>query len=124
METLHVKGKKIKQLPGAEDEVKMIGQILHIEPLTGKNASKDEVLSRLNSVSLVHIAAHGRAETGEILLSPNLGSCQRLKKKDFLLTIADVLNAKLNAKLVVLAAVTVGEGRSKLKAWLVLRVPF
>ena len=124
METLRVKGKKIKQLPSPEDEVKMMGQILHIEPLTRENASKDEVLSRLNSVSLVHIAAHGRAETGEILLSPNLGSCQRLKEKDFLLTIADVLNAKLIAKLVVLAAVTVGEGRSKLKAWLLLRVPF
>ena len=89
-----------------------------------KNASKDEVLSRLSSVSLQHIAAHGRAETGEILLSPNLGSCQRPKEKDFLLTMADVLNAKLNAKLVVLAALTVGEGRSKLKAWLVLHVPF
>ena len=116
METLRVKGKKLKQLPSAEDEVKMIGQILHIEPLTRENASKDEVLSRLNSVSLVNVASHGRAETGEILLSPNLGSCQRLKEKDFLLTIADVLNAKLNAKLVVLAAVTMGEGRSKLKA--------
>ena len=124
METVRVKGKKLTQLPGAEDEEKMMGQILQIEPLTDKNASKDEVLRRLNSVSLVHIAAHGRAETGEILLSPNLASCQRPKEKDFLLTIADVLNAKLNAKLVVLAAVTVGEGRSKLKAWLVLHVPF
>ena len=124
MEILRVNGKKLKQLPGDEDEEKMIGQILQIEPLTGKNASKDEVLSRLNSVSLVHIAAHGRAETGEILLSPNLGSCRRPKEKDFLLTIADVLNAKLKVKLVVLAAVTVGEGRSKLKAWLVLHVPF
>ena len=120
--TLRVKGKK--QLPGAEDEEKLMGQILQIEPLTGKNASKGEVLSRLNTVSLVQIAAYGRAETGEILLPPNLGSCRRPKEKDFLLTIADVLNAKLNAKLVVLAAVTVGEGRSKLKAWLVLHVPF
>ena len=82
------------------------------------------MLSRLSSVSLQHIAAHGRAETGEILLSPNLGSCQRPKEKDFLLTMVDVLNAKLNAKLVVLAAGIVGEGRSKLKAWLVLHVPF
>ena len=111
VETVRVKGKKIKQLPGAEDEVKMIGQILHIEPLTGKNASKDEVLSRLNSVSLVHIASHGRAETGEILLSPNLGSCQRPKEKDFLLTMADVLNAKLNAKLVVLSCCHSGRGK-------------
>ena len=99
MENLRVKGKKLKQLPSAEDKVKMMGQILQIEPLTTENASKDEVLSRLNSVSLVNVAAHGRAETGEILLSPNLGSCQRPKEKDFLLTIADVLYAKLNAKL-------------------------
>ena len=76
METLRVKGKKLKQLPSAEDEVNMIGQILHIEPLTRENASKGEVLSRLNSVSLVNVALHGRAETGEILLSPNPGSCQ------------------------------------------------
>ena len=123
MENLRVKGRKLKQLPSAEDEVKMMGQILQIEPLTTENASKDEVLSRLNSVSLVNVAAHGRAETGEILLSPNLGSCQRPKEKDFLLTIADVLYAKLNAKLVVLAAVTVDEGSSKLKAWLVWHVP-
>ena len=46
----------------------MIGEILNIEPLTGKNATKDQVLSRLNSVSLVHIAAHGCPETGEIIL--------------------------------------------------------
>ena len=76
METLRVKGKKLKQLPSAEDELNMIGQILHIEPLTRENASKGEVLSRLNSVSLVNVASHGRAETGEILLSPNPGSCQ------------------------------------------------
>ena len=89
----------------------MMGQILQIEPLTGKNASKDKVLSRLNSVSLVHIAVHGPAETGEILLSPNLGSYQRPKEKDFLLTTADVLNAKLNAKLVVLSCCHSGRGK-------------
>ena len=125
MESLRVKGEKLKQLPGAEDEKNDGTDTTYRSSLSlEKNASKDEVLSRLSSVSLQHIAAHGRAETGEILLSPNLGSCQRPKEKDFLLTMADVLNAKLNAKLVVLAAVTVGEGRSKLKAWLVLHVPF
>ena len=54
----------------------MMGKILQIEPLTSENAPKDEVLSRLNSVSLVNVASRGRAETGEILLSPNPGSCQ------------------------------------------------
>ena len=112
-ETVRLKGKQIKQLPGAEEEVKMIGEILNVEPLTGKNATKDQVLSRLNSVSLVHIAAHGSAERGEILLSPNLGSSKRPKKKDFLLTMADVLNAKLEAKLVVLSCCHSGRGKIK-----------
>ena len=112
-ETVRFKGKQIKQLPGAEEEVKMIGEILNVEPLTGKNATKDQVLSRLNSVSLVHIAAHGSAERGEILLSPNFGSSKRPKRKDFLLTMADVLNAKLEAKLVVLSCCHSGRGKIK-----------
>ena len=112
-ETVRFKGKQIKQLPGAEEEVKMIGEILKVEPLIGKNATKDQVLRRLNSVSLVHIAAHGSAERGEVVLSPNLGSSKRPKKKDYLLTMADVLNAKLQAKLVVLSCCHSGRGKIK-----------
>ena len=93
----------------------MIGQILNIEPLTGKNATKDRVLSGLNSVSLVHIAAHGRTETGEIILSPNIPSAQRPKEKDFLLTMADVLDAKVHAKLVVLSCPNSGRGKIKVE---------
>ena len=112
-ETVRFKRKQIKQLPGAEEEVKMIGEILKVEPLTGKNATKELVLSRLNSVSLVHIAAHGSAERGEILLSPNLDSSEPPEEKDFLLTMADVLNAKLEAKLVVLSCCHSGRGKIK-----------
>ena len=117
IETVRLKsGEQLKryfQLPGAEDEVKMIGQILNVEPLTGKNATKEKVLSRLNSVSLVHIAAHGSAERGEILLSPNLGCSEPPEEKDFLLTMTDVLNAKLDAKLVVLSCCHSGRGKIK-----------
>ena len=105
--------KRFPQLPGAVKEIKMIGQILNVEPLTGKNATKEQVLSRLNSVSLVHIAAHGSAERGEILLSPNLGSSEPPEEKDFLLTMTDVLNAKLDAKLVVLSCCHSGRGEIK-----------
>ena len=117
METVRIKGcKPFPQLPGAEEEVKMIGQILNIEPLTGKNATKDRVLSGLNSVSLVHIAAHGRTETGEIILSPNFSSsAKRPKEKDFLLTMADVLDAKVHAKLVVLSCCNSGRGKIKVE---------
>ena len=113
IETVRIKGQRVTQLPGVEEEVKMIGEILNVEPLTGKNATKDQVLRRLHAVSLVHIAAHGSAERGEILLSPNLGSSKRPKEKDFLLTMADVLNAKLEAKLVVLSCCHSGRGKIK-----------
>ena len=107
------KPKRYPQLPGAETEVKMIGEILNVEPLIGKNATKEQVLGRLKSVSLVHIAAHGSAERGEILLSPNLGSSEPPEEKDFLLTMTDVLNAKLDAKLVVLSCCHSGRGKIK-----------
>ena len=105
---------KLKQLPCARKEVEMIGRILDTAPLTGEEATKDEVLKRLSSVALVHIAAHGRMETGEILLAPNPArSTRRAKEKDFLLTMADVLNAKLRARLVVLSCCHSAQGKVK-----------
>lgn len=102
---------KLKQLPAARQEVEMIGTILNIAPLTGRNATKAKVLSRLSSVALIHIATHGSAETGEIVLSPNSAKSDRPEEEDFLLTMADVLNAKLRAKLVVLSCCHSGQGK-------------
>ena len=62
---------KFKELKYARQEEKMIGDILKIPPLTGTEATKNRVLERITSVALVHIAAHGRKETGEIALAPN-----------------------------------------------------
>ena len=113
METVRIKGNKFKPLPGAEKEVQMIGQILNIQPLTGRNATKNQVLSRLKSVSLVHIAAHGCAENGEIILSPNLADAKKPKEEDFRLTMRDVLDAQLRAKLVVLSCCFSARGEIK-----------
>ena len=114
VEGILFRGRRIRQLPAAKEEVEMIGAILNIKALTGKEATKPEVLSRLNSVALVHIAAHGRAETGEIFLSPNpTVAKKKLKEEDFLLTMADVLNAKLRARLVVLSCCHSGRGKIK-----------
>ena len=55
----------------ARMEVEMIGEILESQPLTGEDATKEAVLQRIGSVALVHIAAHGRKETREIVLAPD-----------------------------------------------------
>ena len=114
VETVRIKDSKpFPQLPGAEKEAKMIGQILNTQPLIGKKATKDQVLSRFNSVSLVHLAAHGCRETGEIILSPNVADAERPKEEDFLLTKADVLGVQLRARLVVLSCCYSGRGEIK-----------
>ena len=103
---------KFSPLPFAEKEVKMIGEMLDIHPLTGKEATKAEVLKRIGSVALVHIAAHGKIDTGEIALAPNPErKYRRPEEQDFRLTIPDVQSAKLRAKLVVLSCCHSAQGK-------------
>jgi len=116
---------KFQELKYARQEVKMIGDILKIPPLTGTEATKNYVLERITSVSLVHIAAHGRAEAGEIALAPNAGwendpiiLKSRLKLKIpkeeyYILKMSDVLAVRLRARLVVLSCCHSGRGEVK-----------
>ena len=99
-------------LPCAQEEVEMIASILNTRPLTGREATKAEVVKRMSSVGLIHIAAHGSKCTGEIALSPNLGWTSKFpQKKDFILQMSDVRAANLRARLVVLSCCHSGRGR-------------
>ena len=122
----NVKYPKYRQIPCAREEVEMIAEILKIPPLTGTEATKDEVLKRIATADLVHIAAHGRKETGEIVLAANPGwekhydgsSRSRAKnngpkEKDYMLKMSDVQAVKLRAKLVVLSCSHSGRGGIK-----------
>ena len=107
-------GEKLKQLPYARKEVQMIGRIFQTKPLTGREATKDEVFRRLPSVALIHIAAHGRMETGEIALAPNTTRASQIPaNEDFLLTMKDVTSAQIHARLVVLSCCHSGRGEIK-----------
>ena len=107
-------GLKLEQLPYAKEEVEMIGKILKVVPLTGKKATKHEVLRRLSSVALVHIAAHGSMETGETVLAANPTRASQIPvEEDFLLRMSDVMRVKMRAKLVVLSCCHSGRGEIK-----------
>ena len=107
-------GEKLEQLPYARKEVQMIGSIFNTKPLIGREATKDEVLRRLSPVALIHIAAHGRMETGEIALAPNATRGSQIpEKEDFLLTMKDVTSAQIHAQLVVLSCCHSGRGEIK-----------
>ena len=110
---VRIRGKPPKELANAKKEVEMIGELLKIKPLTDEKATKAEVLKRLSSVALVHIAAHGKEATGEILLSPTPTQSKRPKERDYVLTMEDVKNANLNARLVVLSCCHSSQGEVK-----------
>ena len=105
---------RLEQLEWAKKEVQMIGEILQTVPLVGKQTTKDEVLRRISSVALVHIAAHGKMETGEIALAPNTTrSSVNPAREDYLLTMKDVLKAQIRARLVVLSCCHSARGEVK-----------
>ena len=93
---------QLKPLPWARKEAEMIGGLLGVQPLLGKDATKQAVLESMHSVSLIHFAAHGYAERGEIALSP-ISSCGTPHEEDYLLTMAEISQVRLTAKLVVLS---------------------
>ncbi len=94
----------ILPLPCAEGEANMVGEKLGVKPLLGKQATKQAVLQVINSVSLIHFAAHGDAERGEIALAPVLRTPNRIpREEDYLLTMSDISKVQLRAKLVVLS---------------------
>ncbi|CAH3172507.1 unnamed protein product [Porites evermanni] len=93
---------QLNPLPSARKEAEMIGRLLGVQPLLGKDATKQAVLKSMHLVSLIHFAAHGYAERGEIALSP-ISSCGTPHEEDYLLTMAEISQVQLTAKLVVLS---------------------
>ena len=90
-------------LPFARKEAEMIGRLIGAQPLIGEHATKDAVLQMISSVSLIHIAAHGNAERGEIALTPRRPTDGHPQEENYLLTMSDVSKVQLRAKLVVLS---------------------
>ena len=103
---------EIASLPAARQEVILIGRWTGIKPLIGEEATKAVVLQHLNSVALIHIAAHGDMETGEVLLASNPKRTSDIaKKEDCILRMAEVLTVGVRARLVVLSCCHSGHGK-------------
>ena len=103
----------LPSLPFARKEAEMVGRLMRVPPLLEEKATKQAVLERIGSVSLIHFAAHGNAQRGEIALSPvPIPNSQNaiLPREAYMLTMADVSRVKVRAKLVVLSCCHSGRG--------------
>ncbi|XP_058972962.2 tetratricopeptide repeat protein 28-like [Pocillopora verrucosa] len=103
----------IKPLFCASKEAEMVGQLLGVQPLLGRRATKQAVLQAIPSVSLIHLAAHGNPERGEIALSPQCTTNSTPQEEDYLLTMSDIERVQVRAKLVVLSCCHSGRGLVK-----------
>ena len=103
----------VSRLPFASEEAEMVGDLLDIQPLLGKKATKETILQSIHSVSLIHFAAHGDAERGEIVLAPPPLIDRKPQEEDYLLTMADISQIRLRAKLVVLSCCHSAQGQIK-----------
>ncbi|XP_078345327.1 uncharacterized protein LOC144630845 [Oculina patagonica] len=98
-------------LPKAREEAQMVSTLLGVSCLVGEQATKEAVLCRIQEVSLVHIAAHGDVERGEIALASNSSVIGIPKKDDFMLTMKDIAEVGIRAKLVVLSCCHSANGK-------------
>ena len=103
--------RRIGRLSEASEEAEMIGRLLGVQPLLGKQATKEKILQSINSVSLIHFAAHGDDERGEIFLSPPPMLNRTPQEEDYLLTMEEILRVRVRAKLVVLSCCHSANGK-------------
>ena len=107
--------KTIPPLPFARKEAEMVGRLLGIQPLIGLQATRQAVLQRINSVSLIHFAAHGDVKKGEIILVPVRAGSRLPRETDCLLSVGDISHVQLRAKLVVLSCCHSGQGQIRVE---------
>ena len=100
-ETIPVPG-----IPSAAKEAQQIGKVLSCKPLVGRAATKEKFLRNVESADLIHIAAHGDAERGEILLAAPAGTAQDqpVAVDEVMLKMSDLEGKRIQAQLVVLSS--------------------
>jgi CHAT domain-containing protein len=107
---------QLSDLPGAEDETRLIASLLNAKPLIGKEATKSIVMGRMNNAKLIHLATHGLLDgfgertPGAIALSPDSPPSPKEPNEGLLRTSEIVEKLKLQADLVVLSACDTGSG--------------
>jgi CHAT domain-containing protein len=97
-------------LEAAEKEANAIAMLLKTQALTGSKATKAEILAKIPTAQMIHLATHGlyKDEKGEGLQSALAFAPGN--QKDGFIRASEIMNLKLNASLAVLSACDTGRG--------------
>ncbi len=108
----YLKTKKLSPLYGAEKEAREIAPLLNTEALVGDAATKINIIKRMPTARIIHLATHGLLDDAEELKMPGAIALAASGTDDGWLTATEIMNLeKLKAELVVLSACNTGQGR-------------
>ncbi|MEC4887929.1 MAG: CHAT domain-containing protein, partial [Scytonema sp. PMC 1070.18] len=109
--------KPLKPLPGAEEEAKKIAQMLGTKPIIGDQATESEIVEKMASAKLIHLATHGLLDDINAIGSAGVIALTPDSKNDGFLTTSEIMERfglpgkqKLQTDLVVLSACDTGRG--------------
>lgn len=85
--------------------------IVLILKFIGEEVIKEEVLKRIQDVSLVYIVVYGDVERGEIVLMLNKCIDGIVRMEDYLLRMEDIVKVGIRVKLVVLSCCNIVCGK-------------
>ena len=106
------KSHEVPPLPCSKEEAISLARRFDAEALVDENATKGRVLQCMQDASVIHMAAHGEPDCGEVFLAPNpiRDRVGLPTEKSYLLRQQDVINLRLSACLVVLSCCHTGRG--------------
>lgn len=105
------KPQKLSSLPGAEEEAKAIAKIFNTEALVHQQATKNAVLQRMPTASIIHLATRICYEDNQELEAIYLTPDSIKQQESGILTAEEIINLKLNADLVVLSGGASANGK-------------
>ena len=98
-------------LEAAEIEAQAVAALLRTTAITGAQATKPEVVRRMSSASIIHLATHGLLNEIELLGMPGAIALAPCADESGFLTSDEIFKLTLNANLIVLSACRTGQGR-------------
>ena len=108
-------------LPHAKKEAQWVGHYMRSPPLLGSEPTKEIVISRLKQAKLIHLATHGSATHGFVLLAGHCYNTQSTLRshryiedeKKLLLCATEIESLRLQSCLVILSSCDSGRGKFK-----------
>jgi len=102
---------KLKPLSGAQQEAMEIAELLKTKAIVGARATKAEVVPKMFSAKIIHLATHGLLDNFQDMEVPGAIALAPSKEDKGWLTAEELLRLDLNAELVVLSACDTGRGK-------------